>query len=133
MVQETVLIVEDDATIRNTLQAVLQSQWYHTIVARDGQEALEIIPKLPEPTVILLDYMMPRVNGYGVLRDLADHPEKRDDHPIFLLTANVSQMTPDMVRLLGEQRIPVLLKPFDLEAVIREVSTAFARIRGPQP
>jgi CheY-like chemotaxis protein len=133
MVQEMVLIVEDDTGVRNTLQAALQGERYHTIVARDGQEALEIIPRLPEPTVILLDYMMPRVSGYRVLRHLADHPEKRDDHPIFLLTANVSQMTPDMVRLLGEQRIPVLLKPFDLATVIREVRRAFARIRGQQP
>jgi CheY-like chemotaxis protein len=133
MVQETVLIVEDDAAIRNILQEVLQGEWYQTLVARDGQEALDLIPRLPEPTVILLDYMMPRVNGYGVLRNLADHPEKRDDHPIFLLTANVSQMAPDMVRLLGEQRIPVLLKPFDLETVIREVRKAFARIGGQQP
>ncbi len=133
MVQGMVLVVEDDAAIRNTLQAALQGERYQTLVARDGQEALEIIPRLPEPTVILLDYMIPRVNGYRVLRYLADHPEKRDDHPIFLLTANVSQMSPDMVRLLGEQGIPVLLKPFDLETVLREVRSAFARIRGQQP
>lgn len=133
MVQGMVLVVEDDAALRNTLQAALQGEKYQTLVARDGQEALEIIPRLPEPTVILLDYMIPRVNGYRVLRYLADHPEKRDDHPIFLLTANVSQMSPDMVRLLGEQGIPVLLKPFDLETVLREVRSAFARIRGQQP
>jgi CheY-like chemotaxis protein len=133
MRKKTVLIVEDDAAVRNTLAAVFQSERYHTILARDGQEALDLIPRLPEPSVILLDYMMPRVNGYGVLRSLADHPEKRDDHPIFLLTANVGQMSPEMVRLLREQNVPVLQKPFDVATLIGEVSQAFADRRAHHP
>jgi CheY-like chemotaxis protein len=113
MGQGTVLIVEDNADIRDSLQLLLEDEGYDTIEAQDGQEALELIPKLPEPTIILLDLMMPRLDGYGVLRHLADHPEKRDDHPIFLLTANMSQLSPEMTQLLGREGVPVLPKPFE--------------------
>jgi CheY-like chemotaxis protein len=77
--------------------------------------------------------MMPRLDGAGVLRNLADHPEKRDNHPIFLLTANVSQLSPDMTRLLGSEGVPVLPKPFDIEKLLGEVSGAFARMGRVQP
>jgi CheY-like chemotaxis protein len=128
MGQRTVLIVEDDTDIRNTLEVIFQDEGYNTRVAHDGQEALHLIPQLPEPAVILLDLMMPRIDGAGVIRNLADHPEKRDDHPIFLLTANVSQLSPDVTQLLGREGIPVLPKPFDVEKLLGEVSSAFARI-----
>jgi hypothetical protein len=63
-----------------------------------------------------------------VLSDLAAHPDKRDNHPIFLLTANMGQLSPDLERLLGEQGIPVLPKPFELESLLAEVQSAFDRL-----
>jgi hypothetical protein len=48
-----------------------------------------------------------------VLHDLADHPDKRDKHRIFLLTANMGMLSSEMVELLGCQEVPVLPKPFD--------------------
>jgi CheY-like chemotaxis protein len=71
---------------------------------------------------------MPRLDGYGVLRDLADHPDKRDRHPIFLLTANMTQLSPEMVQLLGSQGVPVLPKPFDTERLRLQVRSAFDRL-----
>jgi CheY-like chemotaxis protein len=133
MEQGIVLIVEDNADIRDSLQLLFEDEGYETIEANDGQEALELIPKLPRPTVILLDLMMPRLDGYGVLRHLADHPEERDDHPIFLLTANMSQLSPEMSQLLGREGVPVLPKPFDLETLLGEVDGAFSRMGHAQP
>src|SRR5215472_4139919 len=121
MGKDTVLVVEDDAAIRDSLRALFEDEGYDTIAAYDGQAALDLIPRLPDPTVILLDLSMPRVDGYGVLRELADHPEKRDNHPIFLLTARMDHLTPDMVRLLDSEKVPVLAKPFDVEELLAQV------------
>ena len=133
MEKDTVLVVEDDAAIRDNLQLLFEEEGYHAIVAYDGRAALDLLPKLPDPTVILLDLMMPRLDGYGVLRDLADHPEKRNRHPIFLLTAQMDRLSSDMVRLLGSEGVPVLPKPFDIEELLAQVDSAFARVRRDQP
>jgi CheY-like chemotaxis protein len=126
--QRTVLIVEDDDAIRDTLQLVLEEEGYRVLQAPDGQAALEIIPTLSKATVILLDLRMPRLDGAGALRDLADHPDKRDRHPIFLITANMAQLSPELVQLLGSQGVPVLPKPFDLDRLKAQVQSAFTCI-----
>jgi CheY-like chemotaxis protein len=128
MEPNTVLVVEDDREIRQTLQFLLEEEGYDILTAEDGQAALKLIPLLPNPTVILLDLQMPRLDGYGVLRELANHPEYRDRHAIFLLTANIGQLSPEMVRLLGSQGVPVLLKPFDVDQLTAQVHNAFLGI-----
>jgi CheY-like chemotaxis protein len=127
MKQNTVLVVEDNQDIRDGLQFFLEDEGYAVVTAHDGQIALDLIPSLPEPTVILLDLKMPKLDGYGVLRKLAGHPERRDRHPIFLLTANVSQLSPEMMQLLGSEGVPVLPKPFELEHLKEQIQSAFDR------
>ena len=129
----TVLIVDDDPDLRDMLELLLRDEDYDICMAKDGQGALDLIPILPEPAVILLDFHMPKLNGEGVLRHLAKHPEKRHDHPIYLLTADVSRLTPEMLYLLGSEGIPVLPKPFNLDALLDEVSGAFLRVARELP
>jgi CheY-like chemotaxis protein len=129
MAQDTVLVIEDDDAIRESLEFFLEDEGYAVITARDGQAALETIPTLPGPTVILLDLVMPKLDGFGVLRDLADHPEKRDAHPIFLMTAHVNHLSPELVQVLGKLGIPVLPKPFDLDQLKEQIWSAFARLK----
>ena len=128
MDQNTVLVVDDDKDIRESLQLLLADEGYAIVTADDGQEALDLIPLLPNPVVILLDLHMPRVDGCGVLLDLARHPEKRDQRAIFLLTANIGQLSPKMVRLLGSEGVPVLSKPFDIDQLKEHVQSAFVRL-----
>jgi CheY-like chemotaxis protein len=128
MEQNTVLVVDDDKDIRESLRFLLADEGYAIVTADDGQEALELIPLLPNPAVILLDLQMPRLDGYAVLLDLARHPEIRDRHSIFLLTANIGQLTADMVRLLGREGVPVLPKPFDVDQLKDQVQSAFIRL-----
>ena len=127
--QDTVLVVDDDESIRESLQFFLEDEGYLVVTAHDGLAAMGIIPTLAGPTVILLDLVMPRLDGYGVLRALADHPEKRDAHAIFLMTANRDRLTPAVVQLLGSLGIPVLPKPFDVEQLKEQIWSAFARLK----
>jgi CheY-like chemotaxis protein len=128
MDQNTVLVVDDNEDIRESLQLLLADEGYDIVTADDGQEALDLIPLLPNPAVILLDLQMPRLDGYGVLLDLSKHPEMRERLSIFLLTANIGLVSPDMVRLLGKEGVPVLPKPFDIDQLKTQVHSAFTRL-----
>jgi PleD family two-component response regulator len=62
MEHDPVLVVEDDNAIRESLQYFLVDEGYTVVTARDGQAALEMIPTVPGPTVMLLDLVMPRLD-----------------------------------------------------------------------
>jgi CheY-like chemotaxis protein len=70
---ETILIVEDEATTRDTLAELLEKDGREIVTAGDGREALERLKEVPRPRLILLDLMMPRMDGREFIhRQLAD-------------------------------------------------------------
>ena len=71
---ETVLIVEDEVTTRDVLIELLEKDGREIVTADDGQEAMERLAKAPCPRVILLDLMMPRMDGWEFLRRQATDP-----------------------------------------------------------
>ena len=71
---ETVLIVEDEVRIRDVLIELLGKDGREIVTAGDGQEALECLTKIPRPRVILLDLMMPRMDGWEFLRRQSADP-----------------------------------------------------------
>jgi CheY-like chemotaxis protein len=85
-VQNTVLVVEDDADNRELFQLVLEGGGYRVRVARDGQEALSALAALPLPCVIFLDLMLPVMNGLELLAALAGDPALAAI-PVVVLTA----------------------------------------------
>jgi chemosensory pili system protein ChpA (sensor histidine kinase/response regulator) len=111
-----VLIVDDDAPIRNLLHQVFKRLGLATREARDGVEALSCIDEqLPE--LVMLDLMMPRMNGWQVLEHLRDNGIL-DHLPVIVLTA----VGP--VRAEGLKEFPiraVLGKPFEIRELIETV------------
>ena len=81
----TVLIVDDDLTARETLVAMLEGERYDLQVAKDGAQALQVLKEI-QPDLILLDVMMPGMDGYEVCRRIRSTPELAEV-PIILLTA----------------------------------------------
>jgi CheY-like chemotaxis protein len=71
---ETVLIVEDDVRSRDVLMELLGKDGREIVTAGDGQEAMERLTKVPRPRVILLDLMMPRMDGWEFLRRQSADP-----------------------------------------------------------
>ena len=71
---EIILIVEDEVATREALIELLGKDGREIITARDGQEAMEWLAKVPRPSVILLDLMMPRMNGWEFLRRQSADP-----------------------------------------------------------
>jgi CheY-like chemotaxis protein len=70
----SILIVEDDRSIRETLKDALESEGYHVVTAVNGKDGLEKIKLLPHPALVLLDMLMPIMDGRAFLDAvLADH------------------------------------------------------------
>jgi CheY-like chemotaxis protein len=89
---ETVLVVDDDFDIRDTLGDVLEQEGFETAFAADGLEALEYLSKHPKPCVILLDWMMPRCDGAAFRVAQTSNP-RIADIPVVLLTADANAAT----------------------------------------
>jgi DNA-binding response OmpR family regulator len=73
MMGRTVLIVDDETNIVISLEYLLRREGYEVLVARDGQEALDTIARTP-PDLVLLDVMLPRLNGFQVCQKLRENP-----------------------------------------------------------
>ncbi|HXV78936.1 MAG TPA: response regulator [Candidatus Binatia bacterium] len=119
-----ILIVDDEPFNLDLLEQELEDQGYVIERANDGAEALEKIPSF-EPDVILLDYMMPRMNGLEVLRHLRQD-EKHKSIPVILLTAKATKE--DKVRGLDAGADDYVIKPFDAVELLARVR-AMMRIK----
>lgn len=88
MEKKKILVIEDDTAIRNALKAVLESHDFDVAVARNGVDAFKVLSELSEePNLILLDLMMPEMNGFD-FRELQLKDQKFCHIPVILLTAN---------------------------------------------
>jgi len=86
--RKKVLVVDDDPMIRNVVQAILEGENYQVVLAEDGQQALEILDSAPRPldyALIILDVVMPGINGLDVLTRLKLHPHTQSI-PVLMLT-----------------------------------------------
>src|SRR5436190_5778708 len=72
----TVLVVDDEPDVRNTVAMILEDEGYRVVTARDGREALNKV-RSQLPDAILLDLMMPVLDGAGFLRECRANPECR--------------------------------------------------------
>jgi len=84
---EKILLVDDDPDILDALTMILESQNYEVVTARDGVEAL-IKLKAKEPDLMILDLLMPKMDGFSVLKELQDpRLSKYKGIPILILTS----------------------------------------------
>ena len=105
----TILVVDDDPSNRDVLTRRLGRMGYRTLAAVNGRQGLETI-RAEHPDLVLLDLMMPEMNGYQVLEACRDEPELRD-LPIIMISAR--DEVDDMVDCIGLGAEDFLPKPFD--------------------
>jgi two-component system, chemotaxis family, chemotaxis protein CheY len=74
MIRRTILVVDDDENVRNMLCTVLAAEGFHAIGAFDGLDALQQLRRDGPPALILVDLMMPRMNGEGLIRAIHQDP-----------------------------------------------------------
>ena len=114
-----VLIVDDDPFNLDLLEQELTEQSYVIERANDGQEGLEKVESFL-PDVILLDYMMPKMNGIEVVKRLKQD-ERFKGIPVVLLTAKGSQK--DKVEGLDAGADDYVAKPFQIDALLTKLKT----------
>lgn len=86
MACKTILLVEDDDDIRSTLQEVLELEGYSVVPAAHGQEAFDRLDEIERPCLILLDLMMPVMNGWEFLEQQKKHA-KFSSIPVLVVSA----------------------------------------------
>lgn len=117
MACNSILIVEDERDVREILKEVLELEGYKVHVASNGKEAIDVLGRIERPCLILLDLMMPVMNGWDFLEK-----RKTDDVLAQIPVAVVSASSrPVDLRSKGTVSMP---KPIDLEALL-ELATSF--------
>jgi two-component system, OmpR family, alkaline phosphatase synthesis response regulator PhoP len=107
--QNTILVADDEPNIVRQLSFVLDRVGLRVIVASDGEDALRLVREA-RPKVVLLDVMMPRMNGYEVCGAIKSDPELRDTY-VALLTAKSQES--DREKGLAAGADEYIVKPFN--------------------
>jgi DNA-binding response OmpR family regulator len=115
-----VLIVEDEPHILLSLEVLLHRAGYETVSAADGREGLDLIRRA-HPDVVLLDIMMPGLNGYEVCRAVKSDPELRSI-PVIILTAKAQEV--EIVKGLELGASAYVVKPFGNAEVLDAIRAA---------
>ena len=119
-----VLVVDDDPDVRNMIKTTIESVGMQVAEAANGQAALDWLGKNPQPALVLLDLMMPKMDGFEFL-ERTRHNSEYVDLPIVVLTANES--TDNERSFLAERTLLVLSKSAQ---PISKLGFALAAIAG---
>lgn len=114
-----ILIVDDTEANLHLLSRVLGKEGFRHIEARDGQEALDMAKEY-KPDLILLDIMMPDIDGYGVIQQIKNSPELSDIPVIFLSSLTE---TDDKVQAFKAGGVDYITKPFQKEEALARIKT----------
>ena len=119
-----ILIVDDEKDIANLLSYNLEKEGFSTVKAYDGEAALKMV-KMQKPDLIILDLMLPKINGLDVCRALRRNPETAS-LPIIMLTAKGDEVDKIIGLELGAD--DYITKPFSIKELIARTRTIFRRI-----
>jgi len=122
-----ILVVDDDPTQTETMKIVLEKDnEYEVKVANSGIECLEFLKNETVPDVILLDIMMPEMNGWQVFEKIKEN-NSWSKIPIIFLTARTDDIAKNAGGFLGEDYIE---KPYNVEDLKNRINATFEKIKG---
>jgi len=119
---KTILVVDDEPNIVRTISDRLKMNGYRVITATDGQEAIERALQ-EKPDLILLDVLMPRLDGHAALERLRQMEETRST-PVIMLTA--LDQTQHIARASSMGVADYVVKPFDIVSLLQKVKSALS-------
>lgn len=122
--QRTILLVDDDHEIIESMRAILENKGYRILVARDGNSGL-MVAERENPDLLVLDMMMPKKSGFLVLEKLRSRPGGLI--PTIMITGNEGSRHRAYAEMLGVR--DYIRKPFAMEKLVRAVD----RVLGVKP
>lgn len=126
MTNERILLADDDAMILDVLRYQLEKEGYQVLTAEDGQQALALA-QAAHPDLVLLDVMMPKLQGWEVCREL----RRASTVPILMLTARGEEMDRVLGLELGAD--DYIVKPFSFRELLSRIHAALRRASYNQP
>jgi len=124
-----VLIVDDDEGIRESLRYALEDAGHTVLEVPDGIEALKLLRESSQRMVVLVDLMMPGLDGAGVLGAVAADPQLASQYAYILMTANPRTLPPAFAGLLQSLAVPYFAKPFDVDDLLTLVDKAWDELQ----
>jgi CheY-like chemotaxis protein len=118
-IARSVLVVDDDADIREVMQTILESEGYVVLLAADGEDALAMLRTGVRPSLILLDMMMPHMNGLEFRAAQLQDPELAA-LPVVALTG--ASKAAKQMTAAREEGLHVISKPFTRKTLLTEVA-----------
>ena len=115
-----ILIVDDDTNICELLRLYIEKEGYQAVLAYDGEQAIEVFNK-EQPNLVLLDIMMPKLDGWQVCREI----RKTSDCPIIMITAKGEVFDKILGLELGAD--DYVVKPFEAKEVVARVRAVLRR------
>lgn len=121
---ETILVVDDQSSVRTLLKDYLTSQGYRVVTANDGQDAL-FVARHEQPNLVLLDIMMPKMDGYQFLSAF----RRENQVPVIVLSAREEETDTVLGLELGAD--DYVIKPFRMRELLARVRAALRRVETP--
>jgi two-component system phosphate regulon response regulator PhoB len=125
MANTKVLVVEDEEALATLLEYNLKRELFDVAVAGDGEEAMLKLAEF-QPDIVILDWMLPKISGIEVCRQIRSRPETRN-LPVIMLTARSEEA--DRIRGLETGADDYMTKPFSTQELIARVRAVLRRIR----
>ncbi len=119
MPRGNVVVIDDSATVRKLAEVVLKENGYNVYTAEDGERGLDIAQKV-SPSLILVDFVMPKMNGYQFCKLARKNPSLKDV-PIILITAKGEAVGEKFTEEFGV--VDYFIKPFQPEELVEKVNS----------
>ncbi len=120
--ERTILVIDDEYAVRRLMKLLLERRGYQVLTAADGTEGL-ILAKVEQPDVILLDLMMPKMDGHEVLQQLKRDPDTKDAH-VIVVTAKSGDR--DRVAAFRLGVLDYIDKPYRTADLLQKIKIAIS-------
>lgn len=122
MDKKKILIVDDDIDLSKMLKMRLEAEGYEFMGAQDGEEMLKVL-SIKKPDLIVLDIMLPKIDGYSALREVRKNDELKDV-PVIIVSGKEKEKVGDLFTF--EEIAFFVEKPFDIEDLLQKIKKALS-------
>ncbi len=123
-----VLVIDDEPQIREALRMLLEDAGHAVTLTANGANGLAALRESQAPQVVLLDLMMPGMDGLAVLHEVIQEPQLAAQHGYILMTGDSTRLIDAAAHVLSALPVTVVRKPFDIDDVLETVAAVAGRV-----